>query len=191
MARDLSADQKTNLTDNPFYIEKLLTINTPSGNFYYTTGEFNTEQDTQHGFGLQDYVADNGVEIVGNLNELYELNLNELQITIGDVSDTVYDAITQESAVSQYAYTNTNVYIDLLFRELSSGLGTAPKSTGVVIPVFDGSISKINGVRTATDFVLTLMITNKFAGLRSTNGRKTSNFSSATTDRVNWGNSSV
>jgi len=191
MARDLSSDQQNNLTDNPFYIEKLLSIATPSGNFYYTTGEFNTDQDTQHGFGVQTYTATNGVEIVGNISELYELNLNEIQITIGDVSDVVYDALTQESALSQYRYTQTNVYIDLLFRELSSGLGTAPKSTGVVMPLFDGNISKINGTRTTTDFALTLLITNKFAGLRSTNGRKTSTFSSATTDKVNWGNQSV
>ena len=170
MARTLTSGQQTALEANPYRLEKLLEVQTPAGSYYYTTGQFNVDASTDTSGGTQTYLRANGVELFGDIVENYDLGINELQINIGDVSDTVYDNITRTSNDFDFQRTAVNVY--WLFRDVSTGV----PDTSNIITLFKGVITKLDSLRTDDDFILIVRAANKFSNFDLVNGRRTSDF---------------
>lgn len=180
MARTLTAGQQSAIEANPYRAERLLELQTPAGSYYYTTGQFDVSASTATSGGSQTYLASNGIEIFGDIVENYELGITELQINIGDVSDTIYDNITRTANTYDYQKTAVNLY--WLFRDPSTGVA----DTSNIITLFQGSISKLDSARTADDFILIIRASNNFTNFDLVNGRKTSDFVQ-NTYTVYWG----
>lgn len=184
MARDLTSIQQTLLSSNPYRVEKLIEIQTPGGSFYFTTGQFDVSLSTDTSGGTQTYLQENGVEIVGNIREYYTLVKNEISITIGDVSDLVFDDIIR--LADDYDYQNTAVNIYLLFRDPNTGSAY----TSETVDLFRGTISSVQVLRNEQDVRIDIRVTNQFANFDYKNGRKTSDFvNDKVANQINWGSS--
>lgn len=183
MARDLTANQQSRIQDNPYRVERLVELQTPAGSYYYTTGEFDVSATTATGGGAQTYLANNGIEMFGEIVETHNLAINEIQISIGDVSDTIYDNITRQA--NDYDFQRSLVNIYWLYRNASSGVAYSSD----IITLFQGVMASVNFNRTETDAVLNIRANSRFSNFSLSNGRRTSDFVKgqfATT--VKWGN---
>lgn len=171
MARTLTSGQQTALEANPYRAERLLEIQTPAGSYYYTTGQFDVSASTATSGGTQTYQRAGAIEIFGEITEAYDLGINELQITVSDISDVLYDNVTRTSNDFDFQRTAINLY--WLFRNVSTGVA----DTSNIITLYQGVITKLEAVRTEDNFVLVIRAANKFSNFDLINGRKTSDFS--------------
>lgn len=183
MSRVLNASQQAILEGNPYFVERLLEIQTPDVSYYYTSGSVDVAVDTGTSGGSQTFLANNGVEVIGDISEIYELSINELIIQIGDVGDVIFDNMVRAS--TSYDFARTNVQIYLLFRHPQTYAAYASETMNI----FKGGISKIDITRSETDSVINLRIASKFARFDNVNGRNTSDYAQGliTTGLV-WGN---
>ena len=184
MARTLDATQQGLLENNPFKVERLLEIKTPAQNYFYTTGSEQVSVNTGTSGSLAAFLPANGIEVLGDINELHEINLNEIDIIIGDVGDVLYDNLTREASSPPYTFGQTDINIHLLMREPNTNFAYTTNT----IPLFLGSVSKLTANRTTTTFTLNIRATNRFAQINSVNGRLTSKFFGNTPELINWGN---
>jgi hypothetical protein len=184
MARDLTVNQQSRISDNPYRSERLVEIQTPSGSLYYTTGQYNVNVSTETSGGAQIFNAFHGIELIGNLNEQYQVGINEIVISIGDVEDNVYDIITRTAQNYDYQRTLVNVY--WLYRNVAN---TIPYSSDI-ITLFQGTIKSIDINRTEEDSVINIRASNNFTNFDLVNGKKTSEFTNGqTATEFNWGSS--
>jgi len=183
MARDLTANQQSRIQDNPYRAERLVELQTPAGSYYYTTGDFDVSASTDTSGGTQTYLANNGIEMFGVIAETHNLAVNTIQISIGDVDDTIYDNIVRQT--NDYDFQRSLVNIYWLYRSVSSGVAYSSD----IITLFQGVIAKVDYNRTETDAVLNINANSRFSNFELINGRRTSDFVKgqfATT--VKWGN---
>lgn len=182
MSRGLTANQQTRLTANPYRAERLIEILTPSQNYFYTSGDANVDALTDTNGGTQTYLANHPVELVTELVELYEPGLNEVGITVTDISNSIYANITRLNNNFDYLKTSLNIY--LLFRDVSTGTAY----TDDIITLFQGNVYKIDTSRTQDNLTINIRANNSFGNFIGTNGLTTADFPQGLiTDDIDWG----
>lgn len=182
MARDLTANQQSRLTDNPYRAERLIEILTPGANYFYTTGDKNIEALTDTNGGTQNYLANMPVELVTELTELYEPGLNEVGITISDISNSLYSNVTRLNNNYDYQRSDLNIY--LLFRNVSTGVAY----TDDIVTLFRGSVYKVDSMRNENNLTINIRANNSFSNFLGVNGKTTADFANGlVTDNIDWG----
>lgn len=181
MARTLTAAQQSSLTANPFRAERLIEIITPDTTLRYTTGQIPVSiilPDSTTGT----FESDHGLELLTDINELYDFGVTEVVLQIGDLSDVVYDDLVRASTLFDFTRTQVNIY--LLFRDVTTTLPYAND----YITLFSGFVVKLDVRRTPNDLVINLRANNQFANFDKVNGRKTSSLPGAlTADKIEFG----
>jgi hypothetical protein len=182
MSRGLTADQVTRLSTNPYRVERLIEILTPGANYFYTTGDVNVSASTNTSDGTKSYLANNGVELLIELQELYEPGANEMGVRLTDISGSLYSNITRFNNNYDYLKSSLNVY--LLFRDVSTGSAY----TSDIISLFQGSVYKIDANRDAVNLTLNVRANNLFANFVGVKGRSTSFFyDGMISENIAWG----
>jgi hypothetical protein len=182
MARDLTANQQSRLEDNPYRSERLIEILTPATNYFYTTGDINVDVLTDTNGGTSTYLSNMPVEVITELTELYEPGLNEVGITISDISNSLYDNVIRLNNNYDYQKTELNIY--LLFRNISTGVAY----TSDVITLFRGNVYKVDTSRTASNLTINIRANNYFNNFLGVNGITTADFPQGLiTDNIDWG----
>jgi len=182
MARDLTANQQSRLADNPYRAERLIELQTPDTNYFYTTGDKNIDVSTDTSFGTQTFLANMPVELVTELVELYEPGLNEVGITISDISNSLYSDVTRINDNYDYQKTELNIY--LLFTDISTGTAY----TSDVITLFRGNVYKVDALRNENNLTINIRANNVFSNFIGVNGLTTADFPQGMiTDDIDWG----
>lgn len=183
MSRGLTVDEQSRLSDNPYRSERLIEILTPATNYFYTTGDVNIDALTDTNGGTQTYIANHPVEIITELNELYEPGKNEIGVRISDIGNNFYDDMIR--VANNYDYFKTELNIYLLFRNISTGVAY----TSDIITLFKGNVSSIDANRNISNLVINIKATNVFSSFIGVNGRKRSDFiEGITSDTIDWAN---
>jgi len=168
MSRGLNTDQVSNLQLNPYRLERLIEIKTPSTDYYYTTGTGDVTVTTPTS-GSQTFLAENGVQLFGEIGEIYDFGVNEIVVQIGDVSNTVYAELTR--AANNFDFPRTEVHIYMAFRSVTTGLVSSD-----IINLYSGQVYKIDATRDTEELAINLRCSSQFSNFAAVNGRSVSDF---------------
>jgi hypothetical protein len=187
MARNLSIQQETLLSNSQYIVEELVEVYTALGvNYYWTTGPYNITTSTTTSGGNRLFTPNNSLNVITNLTESYQLNSGGISLTLGNLDNSEIAGSPPTPGVITTLttrYTKNRVVVYKMFRNAT----TLEAVTSDLIQIYDGTVTSVNIDTSESSQTISMECSSIFRALDKVSGRTNTDLAPQEGGTLFWG----